>query len=84
MVRGILIVKFMVLPSRGTTSGAKYAKKDPIFKNLLFYSHICDEKTGCIVMMSMKPSTKIVTFMAPGSGVLALGWGQYGHIVKMY
>lgn len=30
------------------------------------------------VMMSMKPSTKIVKFMASGSGVQALEWGQYG------
>ena len=26
----------------------------------------------------------IVKFMTPGSVVQALGWGQYGHIVKMY
>ena len=26
----------------------------------------------------------IVKFMTSGSGVQALGWGQYGHIVKMY
>ena len=28
-------------------------------------------------MMSMRPSTKIVKFMTPGSGVQALGWGQW-------
>lgn len=28
--------------------------------------------------------TEIVKFMAPGLGVQALSWGQYGHIVKKY
>ena len=27
---------------------------------------------------------QIVKCMTPGSGVQAKGWGQYGHIVKMY
>ena len=34
--------------------------------------------------MSMKLSTKDVKFMASGPGTQALGWGQYGHIVKMH
>ena len=34
--------------------------------------------------MSMKLSTKDVKFMAPGPGTQALGWGQYGHVVKMH
>jgi hypothetical protein len=54
-------------------------KTHKIFKNLLLYSYICGRKTKCMVMMSMKPSTKIVKFVAPGSGVQALGQGQYGH-----
>ena len=54
-------------------------KNHKIFKNLLLYSYICGRKTKCMVMMSMKPSTKIVKFVAPGSGVQALGQGQYGH-----
>ena len=32
--------------------------------------------TKYIVMMSKSASTKIVNFMAPGSGVLVLGWGS--------
>lgn len=35
-------------------------------------------------MMSMKPSTKIMKFMSPGSGVQALVWDKYDHIVKIY
>lgn len=57
-------------------------KKGQIFKNFLVYSHTCEKKTPKC-MMSMKPFTKFVEFMAPGSGVQAIGWGQYGH-VKMY
>ena len=64
----------------GATGREKYTTKP---KNLLS-SQTCEEKTGCKVMISMKPSTKIVKFMAPGSGVQVLGWGQYGHIIKMY
>ena len=33
--------------------------------------------------MSKSASTKIVNFMAPGSGVLMLGWGSIDHKVKM-
>lgn len=29
-------------------------------------------------------SSKIVNFMAPESGVLVLGWGSNGYIVKMH
>lgn len=53
--------------------------------SLLLYSHKYEEKSECMVMVSMKPSTKNVKFMAHlGSEVRALGWGQYDHIVKMY
>lgn len=27
---------------------------------------------------------RMVKFVVPGSGILALGWIQYGDIVKMY
>lgn len=37
-----------------------------------------------MIRMFIKSSTKIVTFMAPVSGVQALVEGQYGHILKMY
>ena len=39
-----------------------------------------------IVMMTKKGSTKIVTFMIPGAGVLVLGCGHVSHIpvVKMH
>lgn len=32
----------------------------------------------------MKSSPEIVKFIVPGSGILALGWIQYGEILKMY
>lgn len=42
------------------------------------------KKTKCMEIMSMEPSTKIVKFIAPGLVAQTLGWGQYGHVVKMY
>lgn len=56
--------------------------KMPNFKkNLLLFSHTCEKKKpNCMVMMPMKPSSKIVKFMVPGSKSQALGLGQYGHI----
>lgn len=43
-------------------------------------------KSQSVVMMSMRPSTKIVKFMVmtPRSGVQVPGKIQHGHIVKMY
>ena len=35
-------------------------------------------------MMTKEGSTKIVNFMTPGAGVLALGWGHISHIVKIH
>ena len=46
------------------------------FENLLLCSWILNKLTKCIVMMSKSASTKIVNFMAPGSGVLVLGQGS--------
>lgn len=37
-----------------------------------------------MIVMSMKASTKIVKFIAPGSGFQALGLAHYGHIINMY
>ena len=36
-----------------------------------------------MIVISIESSTKIVKFMAPGSGVLVLGWGSIDYIVKM-
>ena len=41
-------------------------------------------KLCILVMMTMEVSTKIVTFMTPGAGVLAIGCGHISHIVKMH
>ena len=34
--------------------------------------------------MTKEGSTKIVNFMTPGAGVLALGRGHINHIMKMH
>lgn len=65
---------------------AKYAKtKKPKFKkNLFLFPAECKKKTTCMIVMSMKASTKIVKFIAPGSGFQALGLAHYGQIINMY
>ena len=35
-------------------------------------------------MMTKEESTKIVTFITPGAGVLVLGCGHISHIMKMH
>lgn len=50
------------------------------FQKSVLLPYICEEKNECMDMMSMKLFTKPVKLMAPGSGVQALGWGQYGHM----
>ena len=47
-------------------------------KKLLLYSQALIRQTKYVVMM-----TKIVNFMTPGAGLLVLGRGHIGHIVKM-
>lgn len=41
------------------------------------------QKPRCMVMISIKPSTEIVTITAPWSGVQVFKFGKYGYIVKM-
>lgn len=50
------------------------------FQKSVLLPYICEGKNECMDMMSMKLFTKPVKLMAPGSGVQALGWGQYGHM----
>ena len=56
------------------------------FKNLLLYSHAYFRQTKYIhvVMMTKEGPTKVVTFMTPGAGVLALRCGHISHIVKIH
>ena len=54
------------------------------FKNLLLYSQAYIRQTKYIVLINKEGSTKIVTFMTPGAGVLVLGCGHISHIVKMH
>ena len=35
-------------------------------------------------MMTKEGSTKIVSFMTPGAGILVIGCGHLSHIVKMH
>ena len=53
------------------------------FKNLLS-SQAYIRKTKYIVIMTKVGSTKIVNFMTPGSGVLALGRGHISHKMKIH
>ncbi|XP_062584314.1 uncharacterized protein LOC134246070 [Saccostrea cucullata] len=54
------------------------------FENILLCSWVLNTLNKHIVMMSKSASSKIVNFMAPGSGVLVLGWGSIDYIVKMH
>ena len=54
-----------------------------LFKNLLLYSQAQIRQTEGMVMMSKEGTTKIVNFMTPGVGVLALGCGQISYVGKM-
>ena len=51
-----------------------------IVKNLLLFSQLKIEirQTKCVVMMTKEGFTKIVNFMTPGAGVLAL---ERGHML---
>ena len=53
------------------------------FKNRQYFQTWI-RQTNHIIMMTKKGSTKIVTFMIPGSGVLVLGRGHISHIVKIH
>ena len=71
-------------PPRGGNFGVKSAKLMYFLENLLLYSQAQIGQTKCIIMMTKEGSTKIVTFMTPGEGVLVLGHGHISHIVKMH
>lgn len=60
----------MALPPPGPQVGQNMLKSH-IFKNRHFFSYTGEEKTGYMVII-IKPSTKLVKFVAPGSGVQAL------------
>ena len=54
------------------------------FKNLLLLSEAYIRQTKYIVLINKEGSTKIVTFITPGAGVLVLGCGHISYIVKMH
>lgn len=57
--------------------GRPNKQKSIIFEKFLLYFHTYLKESKCMVRMSIKPSIKILKFMAPGKGVQALWRGQY-------
>lgn len=66
--------------------GGHMGNKGQIFFSKIFSTPThAEQKTKCLVMISMKPSIKIVNFMTTaGLWAQSLGRGQYGHIAKMF
>lgn len=60
-------------PPWGLRDGAKTIKINAIFKNLLIYPWASGSQTVGMIVISIEPSTKILKFIAPGSGFLVLG-----------
>jgi hypothetical protein len=73
-----------MVPPWGLRGGAKTTKIHEIIKNLLLYSRTSSRQTIGMNVMSIESSTKIVKFVAPGSGVLVLGRGSIDYTVKMH
>ena len=82
------IVNFMTPGSGVLVLGfghiSRIVKMHYFFKNLLHYSQAQIRQTRYIVMIAKEGSTKIVTLMTPGAGVLVLGCGHISHRVKMH
>lgn len=55
-----------------------------MLENLLRILPYKFEKNECIIMMCIKPSSKIVKFIALSSQISALGQGKYALLEKMY
>lgn len=66
--------------------GGDMGNKGQFFPKIFFSTPThAEQKTKCLFMISMKPSTKIVNFMTTaGLWAQSLGRGQYGHIAKMF
>lgn len=57
--------------------GRPNKQKNIIFEKFLLYFHTYLKESKCMVRMSIKPSIKILKYIAPGKGVQALWRGQY-------
>ena len=81
------IVTFMTPGSEVLVLGCSHishiVKMHYFFKNRQYFQTWI-RQTNHIIMMTKKGSTKIVTFMIPGSGILVLGRGHISHIVKIH
>ena len=81
------IVNFMtsgagvLMPGLGHMSCSENALS---FKNRLLNPQAQIRQTKYVVMLTKEESTKIVSFITPGSGVLVIGHGHISHIVKMH
>lgn len=67
----------MALPSLGRHRQGNICKRAKLTRNIL-YPHTGGDKTKCIIIKSMKPSTKIVTLITPSKVF------NVGNIVEMY
>ena len=52
-------------------------------KNLPYLGHVSDT-FKCIGLIIKEGSTQVLNFMTPGAGILVMGCGHLGHIVKMH
>ena len=60
--------------------GNGHISENAIFLLLLFtLGHGSDKLSICVVMMTKEGSTKIISFITPGAGVLVLGRGHISH-----
>ena len=64
--------------------GLKPSKFMQSLKNVLLYAWISSSRTAGMIVINIELSTKIVKFIAPVSGVLALGLGSNDYIVKIH
>ena len=68
---------------RGGNYGVKSVKFKYFLKNLLLFSGAWFRQTKCVVLITKEGSTKIVNFKTPVAGVLVLGRGHIGYLLKL-
>ena len=71
-------------PPRRGNFWVKSVKLMYFLKNLLLYSGAWFRQTKYIAMITKEGFNKIVNFMTPGAGVLALGCGHISQKVKLH
>lgn len=71
LLNQLLRITLSYQKTQGLMGWTKYAKKEQIKKESFSLSYKC-EKTKCKVIISMKPPTKTVKFMALGQWFISL------------